>query len=550
MSDKECDNGSGGKFFSANNNMENDLSKDIEFEKWNIKNELLVDELDNYKHYIHEFSSEYNNKKKIFLQKIESNDKKNIRKTIISIDERNTGEKKEIINKIIEGVNKRKFIKGIITAAIVMLILIPSTVLAAEKIIKYYNISIKKIGNYSYNIGLDDESDYNDKFHTNVKIDICGDVYNYEIKTDGSNYKLTYIGDDINYQKDISVMLIGLNKGKDIKLKYITDVNKIEYDDRKVLWFTHNYGVSEGNIGNKYINDIFVVYSEYGYAIEIKAQKDVSKEILDGLVNNIRLIKCDENESAKANYRIYRDENEDEDNKITEQNMYYGEYSETSYKLKDKFYMPDVNMYSSNKLQFTVNDYKIFDSIDGLIGFSSYYEEKYITDNIWNTSDTLKKVVDEEGKFISYKRPEIYNMGDGIDTLNSVDKAEYIGTKLVVVDIDVENIDYEDVKNVRLIPQICCLYKYNGKLMIPRENYSNVLVSSEGYPLCAWFDSSLGVDRTENETNRTNVEPGEKIHITAGYLVDEDRLNNMILFYNSYGNLAYSNGKIAYISLK
>lgn len=560
MSDKECDGFYRRKkvFDNKKNNMVNDVQKDIEYEKWNIRNGLLINELEKYEGYIHEFSFEYNDKKKRFLQKIESEDKKNIRKDILNVEEKHI-EKKGILNEIILGINKRKYIKGVVTAAIVILILIPSTVLAAEKIIKYYNISVKKIGNYGYDISLDDEceSEFNDKFHTNVKIDIESDIGNYEIKTDGSNYKLVYIGDDTSYQRDISIMLIGLNKGRNIKLKYITDINQIEYNDRKVLWFTHNYGASKSDIGNKYINDIFVVYSEYGYAIEIKAQEDVSKEILDRLIDNIRLIECDENESAKANYRIYRDENESEDNKIIEQNniensdIYYGEYNDTSYRLKDKFCMPYVNMYSSNKLQYTVNDYKIFDSIDSLSEFLSYYEKKYITDDsILTTFDTLKRVVDENGKFISYKRPKTYNMGDGIDTLNSSSEAEYIMTKLVLVDMDVENTTYEYIKNVRLIPQICCLYRINGKLMIPKENYSNGLVNGEGYPLCVLLDSSLGVDRTENEANRTNVEPDEKIHMTVGYLVDEDRLDNMILFYNSYGNLTYSKGKMAYISLE
>ena len=63
------------------------------------------------------------------------------------------------------------------------------------------------------------------------------------------------------------------------------------------------------------------------------------------------------------------------------------------------------------------------------------------------------------------------------------------------MDISVENTSDEYIQNVRLIPQICSLYRHNGKLMIPRECYSNSFVNSEGYPLCVMFKSSLGIVR-------------------------------------------------------
>ena len=42
------------------------------------------------------------------------------------------------------------------------------------------------------------DSDYNanTKFHTNVKINFNTDLSGYDIETDGSNYKLSYAGND------------------------------------------------------------------------------------------------------------------------------------------------------------------------------------------------------------------------------------------------------------------------------------------------------------------------------------------------------------------
>ena len=430
------------------------------------------------------------------------------------------------------------------------MILIPCTVLAAEKIVSYYNINIKKTGNYSYDLGLRKDSGYNvnTKFHTNVKINFNTDLSGYDIETDGSNYKLSYAGNDNLKDKNISVMFIGLNDNEDIQLKYITDVKETEYSDKKIVWFTHSYGENAVNTNNgNYINDIFAVYNDYGYAIEIKAQNNTSEDLLQELVKNIELVECDESEAAQANYRIYRDEYVKEDN----EGIYAGEYTDINYKLNDKFNMPDMDMYSSNKLEYTVNNYTVISSIQDLEDSLINEENNNISDKSnWISSELLGELINEDGTFIKYKRPVTYNMGDGVSTLNSYYEAETISTRLVLVDISVENTSDEYIQNVRLIPQICSLYRHNGKLMIPRECYSNSFVNSEGYPLCVMFKSSLGIVRDAQSVNRTSVNPNENIHIIAGYLVDEDRLDDMLLFYNSYGSLAYGKGKLASIKLK
>lgn len=258
-------------------------------------------------------------------------------------------------------------------------------------------------------------------------------------------------------------------------------------------------------------------------------------------------MECDESEAAKANYRIYRDEYVKEDN----EDIYAGEYTDISYKLNDKFNMPDMDMYSSNKLEYTVNNYTVISSIQDLEDSLINEENNNISDKSnWISSELSCELINEDGTFIKYKRPVTYNMGDGVSTLNSYYEAENISTRLVLVDISVENTSDEYIQNVRLIPQICSLYRHNGKLMIPRECYSNSFVNSEGYPLCVMFKSSLGIVRDAQSVNRTSVNPNENIHIIAGYLVDEDRLDDMLLFYNSYGSLAYVKGKLAGIKLK
>ena len=515
----------------------------------NVKDNLLIDELDTYSDYVHEFSDSYKNRKEEFLRSLESvNEHKATGKENTVIKNLNNNRKISSIRSI-KRVFTRKYDR-IAAAVILLMILIPCTVLAAEKIVSYYNINIKKTGNYSYDLGLRKDSDYNanTKFHTNVKINFNTDLRDYDIETDGSNYKLSYAGNDNLKDKNISVMLIGLNDNEDIQLKYITDVKEIEYSDKKVVWFTHSYGENVVNTNNgNYVSDIFAIYSDYGYAIEIKAQNNTSEDLLQELIKNIELVECDESEAAKANYRIYRDEYVKEDN----EDIYAGEYTDISYKLNDKFNMPDMDMYSSNKLEYTVNNYTVISSIQDLQDSLINEENNNISDKSnWISSELSCELINEDGTFIKYKRPVTYNMGDGVSTLNSYYEAENISTRLVLVDISVENTSDEYIQNVRLIPQICSLYRHNGRLMIPRECYSNSFVNSEGYPLCVMFKSSLGIVRDAQSVNRTSVNPNENIHIIAGYLVDEDRLDDMLLFYNSYGSLTYKKGKLASIKLK
>ena len=268
----------------------------------NVKDNLLIDELDTYSDYVHEFSDSYKNRKEEFLRSLESvNEHKATGKENTVIKNFNNNRKISSIRSI-KRVFTRKYDR-IAAAVILAMILIPCTVLAAEKIVSYYNINIKKTGNYSYDLGLRKDSDYNanTKFHTNVKINFNTDLSGYDIETDGSNYKLSYAGNDNLKDKNISVMLIGLNDNEDIQLKYITDVKETEYSDKKIVWFTHSYGENAVNTNNgNYINDIFAVYSDYGYAIEIKAQNNTSEDLLQELVKNIELVESKNAEAAQA----------------------------------------------------------------------------------------------------------------------------------------------------------------------------------------------------------------------------------------------------------
>ena len=413
----------------------------------NVKDNLLIDELDTYGDYVHEFSDSYKNRKEEFLRSLESvNEHKATGKENTVIKNFNNNRKISSIRSI-KRVFTRKYDR-IAAAVILAMILIPCTVLAAEKIVSYYNINIKKTGNYSYDLGLRKDSDYNanTKFHTNVKINFNTDLSGYDIETDGSNYKLSYAGNDNLKDKNISVMLIGLNDNEDIQLKYITDVKETEYSDKKIVWFTHSYGENAVNTNNgNYINDIFAVYSDYGYAIEIKAQNNTSEDLLQELVKNIELVECDESEAAQANYRIYRDEYVKEDN----EDIYAGEYTDINYKLNDKFNMPDMDMYSSNKLEYTVNNYTVISSIQDLEDSLINEENNNISDKSnWISSELLGELINEDGTFIKYKRPVTYNMGDGVSTLNSYYEAETISTRLVSVDISVENTSDEYIQNV------------------------------------------------------------------------------------------------------
>lgn len=180
----------------------------------NVKDNLLIDELDTYSDYVHEFSDSYKNRKEEFLRSLESvNEHKATGKENTVIKNFNNNRKISSIRSI-KRVFTRKYDR-IAAAVILAMILIPCTVLAAEKIVSYYNINIKKTGNYSYDLGLRKDSDYNanTKFHTNVKINFNTDLSGYDIETDGSNYKLSYAGND-NLRASASIMFFN-------KIRYV-----------------------------------------------------------------------------------------------------------------------------------------------------------------------------------------------------------------------------------------------------------------------------------------------------------------------------------------
>ena len=120
----------------------------------NVKDNLLIDELDTYSDYVHEFSDSYKNRKEEFLRNLESvNEHKATGKENTVIKNFNNNRKISSIRSIKRVFTRRKYDR-IAAAVILAMILIPCTVLAAEKIVSYYNINIKKTGNYSYDLGL------------------------------------------------------------------------------------------------------------------------------------------------------------------------------------------------------------------------------------------------------------------------------------------------------------------------------------------------------------------------------------------------------------
>lgn len=106
----------------------------------NVKDNLLIDELDTYSDYVHEFSDSYKNRKEEFLRSLESvNEHKATGKENTVIKNFNNNRKISSIRSI-KRVFTRKYDR-IAAAVILAMIFIPcNSISGRERYVSYYNI--------------------------------------------------------------------------------------------------------------------------------------------------------------------------------------------------------------------------------------------------------------------------------------------------------------------------------------------------------------------------------------------------------------------------
>lgn len=478
------------------------MGKKVNNTKFSLGEQLSVEELTNIDG-THTFSKEYQDKKLALLDSIG---------------------KKESIRKV----QMRKYLS--IAAAVLIILVIPASTFAAKQIKEGF--FTKKVNQYQYEIEYNDQNGDNtgegqsitnpDLYHTYVQIQFN---YRPDGYVDNTNTKSRYIiCSETESNQKIYISIVRLYQNRHLSVDNTVDTKNIKIGDRQATIFYKN--VIDDTDFNK---DMLIYYNDYGYAIEMNAQVKVPEEELIHIAENMELIPCDENVAMKTMDSIQYTGNspvESSPSEITQDVISQLRYIDKSkmVSLNTPVCLEDEKYKYSSKIEYTVKDFEIRDSISGL-------DENDFNSHFLEVAD---KYMDEDGNFIGYTHQNI-EYGDRVNTVDQLMGEEHIDMKLVYVTIKAKNTSMEEVEQISLAPQICCLDMDN----IAPLTYSSEVFGSDGtevycdYPTMYQQDpeSYSGVQKML-ASGCYAIPAGDEITFHVAYVVDADKMDNMVLFYN------------------
>lgn len=497
-----------------NHNSLHSLGKQLELEEFMNNNEQ------------HTFSEEYLNNKAALLESIDKKDK-------------------------VKRIHNKKFIAA--AAAGFVIIAIPGSALAARQIMTDYNISTKQTNNYEYQVAFSGPTDASsttpentdvtyvaddtssshydpELYHTFVRMDIGYMMDGYELSSNSSspdNGLFKYaLADDYTESHNITIGLMVINENQVITKNNAIGTKNIVIGDGNdaTIFYKNALDVTSYN------KDMIIYFKEYGYAVEIFAQVNIDENDLIDIANSITLTQCDESVAMKGSrynsgtISATSTQSRDYSAKKTLVN------ENNFFDIGQPFSFDSLSAYNDSSLEYTVEGYKTMDSVAEIdeAGFGFQL-------------DTIKRITDENGK-LSYEKQTI-EKGDGSNTISKVTDTKTVNARFVYVTMKVKNTSDTDISEIKIEPQICCL---GADDTIPYASYyasSKADIDPEGYSLyCDYptmYDESP--DTYDNNRNyyaqRYTIPAGAEIEYHVGFIVDSDRMDNMVLFFNPVGSL-------------
>ncbi len=486
----------------------------------------------------HEFSKDYINKKNNLLNSIGYNEK-------------------------VKKVRKRNFV--IAAASGFAVIALPASVFAAKQIMSGYGITTKQTNNYEYQLSFSnptddngnelDNSDVNyaaegtssahydpELYHTFVQMNIGYMMNGYTLSNNSSStsnglFKY-HLDDDYTNSHNITISLVVINENQVITKNNAIEVKNIVVGDNNEATIFYKNALDE----TSYNKNMIIYFKEYGYAVEIFAQVNVSEDDLMDIANNISITPCDEDVAMSGTVYYERTDSADTTTTHTSEDSVTKTLTndENIVDIGQPFSFETFKGYNDNALEYTVESYKTMDSV-------SEFDEAGFGFHL----DTIKRLTNEDGK-LSYQQQTI-ERGDGSNTLSKVTDTSTINAKFVYVTMKVKNTSDTDISEVKIEPQICCL---NDDNTIPsRSYYASQKGSIEGYSLYCDYPTMYAQDPdTYSSRNyygqRYTIPAGEEIEYHVGFVVDADKMDNMVLFFNAFGTLGESGNKKAKAVIK
>jgi len=461
---------------------------------------------------IHIFSVKYENDKKQFLNKI----------------------------KLMDKIKKAKRKKMFIIAACVVIIFVPASVFAANKVISNFKVNKEQTNQYAYDYkfeGATEDASKSSLFHSYVKFQY-GYLPQGYVESLGANDK-----------RSNKFALNGSwysNQNMTVVLKYV--------DDNKKLSFTNVLETKDITVGSNeasilYLNStsassynkiLLVFYNDYGYALQIYAQNDVPDEELIKVAQNLELVQCSESEAEVAFYPTETPTTAAMTAASTQTTSATPTTSQYSNAINESKFLNIGDVFAGldfgnsnwdlHNFVYTIENVEIKDSIAGLdtAGFGFDYED-------------VLQVVDANGNLKPYVQKEIAK-GDGKTSVDTVVGETTSDLKLIYVTIKLKNTTDNLIDHVQINPQLCCLKNNNGVICLPESTYTTEAVNSEGHAvysdkLTMYADDPNTTESKQEAGQAYTIHPQEELEFHLAYVVQAENMNNMVLFFNPEGRI-------------
>ena len=458
--------------------------------------------------------------------------------------------KKELLNMVAinETIKKTKRRKMLIAAACAVIILVPCSALAANKVMNTFQVNKEQTDPYAYQISFEEETaaavtasaetetaTKSELFHSNVKLEYGYIPQGYLSGNSGCKFALN---GDFYSNQNFSVMIDTIHTEKSLSFLDVIETKDLTIGNNKATLLHKNYTDL-----TSYSKILLVYYDEYGYYIEIFAQTSVPDAELLKVAENITLVACSKEDSdipvhpedipgvkalmdaAKAKgaatqaATISTEETAplDESKFLSIGKSFSGLTYYNPYK------------YNSPNLSYTVENVEIRDSIAGMniSGFSSDYNE-------------LKLLIDGNGNLKPYVQNQVVK-GDGKTSLDTVTGQTSSNLKLVYVTMKLKNTTDSLVNAVTITPMMCCLTNTDGTLSLPTIYTTKAISESGGSIYCdhpsRYDENPSDISAPPGDLQHTyNVQPNAEFEYHIAYIVDASKMNNMVLFFNPQQN--------------
>ncbi|MGF0034113.1 DUF4367 domain-containing protein [Bariatricus sp. SGI.154] len=382
-------------------------------------------------------------------------------------------------------------------------VLIPGTVYAASQI---YNITVQK-EKYQTSVHVKkNEEAPNDKKYVPVKVDFhylpegCVETWTGEWK-----FNVPQELEEGSYAHSVSFNI------KKMDVDEYTFMDQFSVDYKELTANEHPVILVQKDECLEFDKNMYVIFEEYGYVVNAFLGNGITEDEAIKIAKGITLTETDQEHAVAAESlkETLAEEAEKSSNELqpTEVMDVNNEWHEVGEWLEEWQEDPAL----SSGYRYRVTKVEVLDNI-GILR-----QENFDTQG-W---EDLQEFVDAGGNLMAYERENI-TYGDGVNTVDTYGESETVQKKFVYLTLDIGR--KEEKAENEMTDEYCVLYpirflqlKKDGEIKEREMNEEPV-----------YFDASL-TNHADPHYYWIKLSRGETVTCHLGYLVDEDRLEEMYL---------------------